>query len=99
MGIYDKAGEIRLIQAMLDGAQWEVQDGVLIEALLEVVGVDDVMEHLKIEDVLEWLGENKAPDKVFTHDELSEWATDNDFVNAAEMDNYDPDGYEERERY
>ena len=99
MGIYDKAGEIRLIQAMLDGAQWEVQDGVLIEALLEVVGVDDVMEHLKIEDVLEWLGEDKQPDKIFTQEELEEWAHDNDFVSAAEMDNYDPDGYEERERY
>ena len=99
MGVYNRRGEIQLISAILDAAQYDVQDGVLVEALLEVVGVEDVMEHLKIDEVLEWLGENKTPAKVFTQEELEEWAHDNDFVSAAEMDNYDPDGYEERERY
>ena len=99
MGVYNKDGEIRLIGAMFEGAQWELQDGVLITAIIELVGAAEVLEHLDADEVLEWLGDNKEPQKVFTYDELEVWALDNDFVSAANLDYEDPPGYEERERY
>ena len=97
MSIYDKAGEVRLWVAIFEAAQWELHAGVLTEALLETVGGADLLEHLDKDDIVDWVVGELNPGDVFDEDALKEWASENGFVDGSEP--YDPEGYEERERY
>ena len=77
----------------------ENDTSLAIAEFVEQVGESELIEHLDRDSLTEAVGEKYKPEEVFTQEELEVWANDNDFVNAAEMDTYDPPGYEERERY
>ena len=75
MSVYDKAGEIRLLSAMLEAAQWELQDDVIEAAAIEVCGADEILALIERSAVLEWLdSERLKPEDLFEHEELEEWA-------------------------
>ena len=91
--------DAKIVSRIMDALTWEMTSADVIDGVLDHFQVDEVLEQMTLDDILEYLGENKAPSSVFSEEELEEWARDNDFVSAAEMDNYDPDGEEERVRY
>ena len=73
--------------------------GIAIAEFIEQVGASELLAHIDKRILVETIGEEYEPKDIFNQEDLEEWATDNDFVSAAEMDNYDPPGYEERARY
>jgi hypothetical protein len=92
MGVYDKEGEIRLMATMLEAAQWELQDGVLIAAIIEIEGASQVLESIGKDTLVDMVGEVYEPEDLFTYEDLHEWA-------RANIEFEDDPGYEERERY
>ena len=87
--------DVRIVSRIVDALTWEMDASDVVEGVLEQIGVDDVLEAITLKDIQEYLGENKAPDQVFTHEELEEWAREN----LNELCDDDPHGYEEEERY
>jgi hypothetical protein len=91
MGIYDRKTEVQLLVAMLEAAQWNLQDGVIAEAAIAVEG-DEILDRLDRDDIIAYIdAKSLSPEDLFDEDMLMNWAVNNF--------NSDPYGYEERERY
>ncbi len=99
MPIYDRESEIRLWVTIFEAAQWELAEGVLIAAIIEAFEGAEVLEYLETEDIHEYVVGEAKPEEVFDEDALKEWANENDFVAIADLENSDPEGYEESVRY
>ena len=91
--------DANIVSRIMDALTWEMTNSDVLEGVLDHFGPEEVLEQIGKKAIIEYLGEEEQPQDIFTEEELEEWARDNDFVSAAEMDNYDPPGYEERERY
>lgn len=83
--------EVRIASNILEALYWDMDASVLVDAMVEQLGVDEILDNMKESDIIEWLGALK-PEEVFEHEDLAEWAHEN-------MEPQDPLGYEERERY
>lgn len=44
--------------------------------------LDSVISDTLLEDAIEWIQSNMHPEDVFSDDQLTDWALDNDFVEA-----------------
>jgi hypothetical protein len=82
MGIYDKAGQIHLIASMLEAMQWNLEEGVIEAAVIEVIGKDELLTHFSKDDLRDYLGEHESPAAVFTYEDLEGWAIEQIGYNA-----------------
>ena len=95
----NKQEEKELAVNIIEGLQWSMDYpmGSFVEALVQVWDIEQVIGELDPDEVKKHLGDTVQPEDVFTDDELDEWAVENGYVKASELD--DVYGYEEREMY